>query len=134
MNYRRAIREALMLFPAELVTSNAEKDPEAVVRSRNLAHAWENAENLTKSWSVWHQLAVWSIGCALHRLVKQEGAKGALSVSKHQLDRKYVEFKFAESLLTANNWHPRQVKRAYQRDRQLRGLPRGSTKLTRYEG
>lgn len=134
MNSRRAIREALLLFPTELIVSNPERAQETTARSCNLAIAWEKAEDLTKDWSVWHQLAVWSVGCALHRLVQQEGAKGALSVNKHQLDRKYVEFKFAESLLTSNNWFPRQVKRAYQRDRQLRGLTRGSTKITKYEG
>jgi hypothetical protein len=133
MNYCRAIREALLLFPAELIVSNPHRLPNEMAKSSNLAKAWERAEVLTKTWSVWHQVAVWSVGCALHRLVREEAAKGAHTVHKSEIDRKYAEFKFAESLLTPNTWIPRHIRRAYRRDRTLRGLARFPESQPKYE-
>jgi hypothetical protein len=134
MNYQRAFREALAFFPTELLISNSDRQKGEEAKSRTLADAWARAEELTGSWSVWHQLAVWSIGCALHRLVRLEGTKGAISANKHMLDRKYAEFKFAESLLSKNRWFPGHIKRAYKRNREQRGLPRFEQQNRNYEG
>jgi hypothetical protein len=123
MNYQRAFREAFLLFPSSLSISTPSGEVGAHAKSVELAQAWEKAEQLTTTWSEWHQLAVWAIGCALHRCVREEGAKGVHSVSKTLLDRRYAEYKFAESLLTPNKWFPRHIKRAYRRDRLSRGLP-----------
>ena len=133
MNYSRALREALLLFPSELVVSNPDRLPTEVATSSNLSSAWQQAEENTKNWSVWHQLAVWSAGCALHRLVRKEGAKGLQAAHKSMIDRKYAEFKFAESLLTPNTWIPGHVRRAYRRDRALRGLTCFPERQPKYE-
>jgi hypothetical protein len=133
MNYKRAIREALLLFPPELIVCNPHRPATEVAKSSNLAEAWERSEELTKNSSVWHQLAVWAAGCALHRLVREEGAKGVQTIPKSMIDRKYAEFKFAESLLTTNTWFPRHIKRAYRRDRALRGLTRFPESQPKYE-
>jgi hypothetical protein len=133
MKYSRAIREALLLFPSELIVSNPRRLPTEVAKSSNLAKAWEQAEEIAKKWSVWHQLAVWSAGCALHRLVREEGEKGVHAIDKRMIDRKYAEFKFAESLLTPNTWIPRHIRRAYRRDRALRGLSRFPECQPKYE-
>ncbi len=124
MNYRKAFREALRFFPSNLIVVEGVRSPDGIAKSSNLAAAWEQAEVQTKNWSVWHQLAVWAVGCALQRLVREEGAKGFQFVRKEMLDYKYAEYKFAESLLTPNTWFPRHIKRAYRRDRFLRGLRR----------
>jgi hypothetical protein len=99
MNFRRAAREALLLFPSELVitshTGNA-------VRSHSLKEAWERAEDTASHSSIWSHLSVWAVGCGLFRLVKEAGIRGDEVAYKKNVDLCYVEFKFAESLLTPN--------------------------------
>lgn len=123
MNFKRAVREALLLFPSELVISTPSNETKDGARSANLAKAWGRAEDSVSAASVWQQLAVWSVGCALHQLVKEAGFQGHQLAHKKNIDLQYVEFKFAESLLTPNTWFPGEIKRAYRRDRYKRGLP-----------
>jgi hypothetical protein len=120
MNFRRAVKEALLFFPSELTVSIGSNGKGS---SNNLAKAWEFAEDSSSNASVWAQLAVWSVGCALFRLAEEAGSQGYRFAYKKNIDFKYVEFKFAESLLTPNTWFPGEIKRAYQRDRCKRNLP-----------
>lgn len=123
MNYRRAVREAMRQFPSQLQITHQSPDSSAKPHSPVLVQAWGRAEEWASKQSDWHHIAVWAVGCALHRLVKEQAEMGEMSVEKTQICRRYMEHKFAESLLTPNHWFPRHIKRAYRRDRLLRGLP-----------
>lgn len=120
MKFHRAVREALLLFPSDLSITSHERD---IARSNDLKFAWERAEDTASNGSVWLHIAVWAVGCALFCLVREAGMQGNIVAHKKNIDFGYVEFKFAESLLTPNTWFPGDVKRAYKRDRRKRGVP-----------
>lgn len=120
MNFRRAVKEAMLFFPSEFAVSIGANGKG---NSTDLARAWKLAEDRTSNASVWAELAVWSVGCALFRLAREAGSQGHKIAHKADIDFNYVEFKFAESLITPNTWFPGDVKRAYQRDRRKRNLP-----------
>jgi hypothetical protein len=123
MNYKRAIREALRLFPSVMDIVPSQPGAPSKAHSPNLTQAWSTAEDLANGQSDWHQIAVWAVGCALHRAVQQAAMSGNNVALKTDINRQYLEHKFAESLLTPNTWFPRHIKRAYLRDRALRGVP-----------
>jgi hypothetical protein len=123
MNYRRAIREALRLFPSELEVVLNEPNAPSKAHSPSLSKAWSSADDLADQQSDWQYLAVWAIGCALHRAVQQAANSNKAVALKRDIDMRYLEHKFAQSLLTPNTWFPRHIKRAYRRDRTLRGVP-----------
>ena len=122
MNYKRAIRETLLLFPSVLEVVPTPPGSHKRAHSPSLTKAWALADELANRQSEWHYIAVWSIGCALHRLIQEGAEVGATFVEKRNVNRTYIEHKFSESLLTSNTWFPRHIKRAYRRDRMLRGI------------
>ena len=126
MNYKRAIREALRLFPSEMEVVLNKPDAPSKAHSPSLSKAWSLANELADRQSDWHYIAVWAIGCALHRVVQQAAGSGKPIALKRDIDMRYLENKFAQSLLTPNTWFPRHIKRAYCRDRAFRGVPRYS--------
>jgi hypothetical protein len=123
MNYKRAIREALRLFPSQLEVAPNKPNAPSKAHSPSLSKAWSSADDLSDRQSEWHYIAVWAVGCALHRAVQQAADSGSTVALKSDIDMRYVEHKFAQSLLTPNTWFPRHIKRAYRRDRALRGVP-----------
>jgi len=137
MNYKRAIREALRLFPSQLDVVPNKPNAPSKAHSPSLSKAWSSADDLSDRQSEWHCIAVWAVGCALHRAVQQAADSGSTVALKSDIDMRYVEHKFAQSLLTPNTWFPRHIKRAYRRDRALRGIPpfseRSETPLTQIE-
>jgi hypothetical protein len=98
-------------------------DAPSKAHSPCLSKAWSSADDLAEGQSDWHNIAVWAVGCAMHRAVQQAAASGNEVAFKHNIDKQYLEHKFAESLLKPNTWFPRHIKRAYRRDRALRGVP-----------
>ena len=123
MNFKRAMRETLRLFPSVMEVVPNQPGAPSKAHSPGLTQAWSTAEKLAERQSDWHHIAVWAVGCALHRAVQQAAMSGSKVALKKDIDRQYLEHKFAESLLTPNTWFPRYIKRAYRRDRALRGIP-----------
>jgi hypothetical protein len=123
MNYKRAIREALRLFPSEMEVVLNKPNAPSKAHSPSLSKAWSSADDLADRQSDWQCIAVWAIGCALHRAVQQAANANKTVALKRDIDIRYLEQKFAQSLLTPNTWFPRYIKRAYRQDRALRGVP-----------
>jgi hypothetical protein len=117
MKFSRIYKQTKLLWKSDisivggkLLESNGGFFPE-------LNKAWDEAELRAELWSEWHQLMVWAIYCALHKLACESLSIGKETIKLADVDVGYVEWKFSESLFSNTRpTYPRQMRRAYKND------------------
>ena len=77
-----------------------------------LGAAWDLAEERVKSLNEFNDLMVWAIYCGLHKLAMETLKSGDTEIKINNINLKYVEYKFWESL----KYQPNCIKKAYVND------------------
>ncbi|MEL0633997.1 hypothetical protein V6237_14530 [Pseudoalteromonas carrageenovora] len=80
-----------------------------------LSAEWDLAEERASSLNQFNELMVWAIFCGLHKLAIETLKLGGNEVSIKNVDRFYVQYKFAESLKN----YERALKNSYVNDLEL---------------
>ncbi len=116
MKFSRIFRETKLLWPKVIDISDGKLYPGNGGYFPKLSKMWDEAEIRADSWNEWHQLMVWCIFSALHKLACESFKLNLDSISMQNIDKWYVQSKFQENLFSKDCYYRRQMKRAYVND------------------
>lgn len=119
MKFSRIYRETKLLWPSSVFIEDGELREGGGGYFPTLNEIWTDVECASENWSEWHQLMVWCIFCGYHKLACEGLVNLVNEVTFNNIDRRYVESRFTESLFSPDTEYRRQMKRAYVNDIKL---------------
>ena len=121
MKFHRLIKESKLFWPTEIIISDGCIDSDNSGYFPTLNVIWNFAEKNQDKINPWHEIMSWAIYCGFHKLACERINDKNPTIYFHDLDFKYVELKFTESLYMQNRKnksplnYPKQIRRQYRR-------------------
>ena len=124
MKFSRIFKETKLIWASKINVADGKLSKEGGYFPQ-LSFEWDLAEKRASSLNEFNELMVWAIFCGLHKLAIETLKSGGNEISIKKIDRRYVEYKFFESLKNSE----RALRNSYVND--LKSYKRINTRYAR---
>lgn len=114
MKFSRILKETRLIWASKINITDGTLSEEGGYFPQ-LSAEWDLAEKRVSSLNEFNELMVWAIFCGLHKLAIETLKSGGNEISIRNIDHRYVEHKFAESLKN----YERALRNSYVNDLEL---------------